>query len=285
MGTHPIFESDFDCLTEREKMLARAVRRFASMECTAAQLYKLESGPATEAEVTPEEAVKYYTEMQTIRRMELKADQLYKQKVIRGFCHLYDGQEACCVGMENAIKETDDVITSYRAHGWTYMRGIPVSAVLAELFGRELGCADGKGGSMHMYSDNFYGGNGIVGAQVPLGAGLAWNQKYTGNGGISISLYGDGAASQGQLYEAYNLSKLWDLPAIFVCENNQYGMDTSTDSHVFIFNKSSNKLKFFTLNSIRIKMTKDTRQKRNFIKELDTCLECWLTVWISLLLG
>ena len=146
--------------------------------------------------------------------------------------------------MENAILPTDDVITSYRAHGWTYMRGISVAGVLAELFGRELGCADGKGGSMHMYSDNFYGGekeilvtvplrnylgNGIVGAQVPLGAGLAWNQQYTNNGGISISLYGDGAASQGQLYEAYNLSKLWNLPAIFVCENNQYGMGTSTD--------------------------------------------------------
>ena len=137
--------------------------------------------------MTPETAVKYYTQMQTIRRMELKADQLYKQKgtlksilniifsifqkVIRGFCHLYDGQEACCVGMEAAIKPTDDVITSYRAHGWTYIRGISVASVLAELFGRELGCADGKGGSMHMYSDNFYGGNGIVGAQVPLGAG------------------------------------------------------------------------------------------------------------------
>merc|ERR1711915_336761 len=195
-------------------------------------LHKIENGPSFEGlELTKEDGLEYYKQMQTIRRMELKADQLYKQKVIRGFCHLYDGQEACCVGMENAIEETDDVITSYRAHGWTYMRGIPVSGVLAELFGRDLGCADGKGGSMHMYSDNFYGGNGIVGAQVPLGAGLAWNQQYTNNGGISISLYGDGAASQGQLYEAYNLSKLWNLPAIFVCENNQYGMGTSTDRH------------------------------------------------------
>jgi len=210
------------------------VQRWASqatLECSPATMYLLETAPPTEATLTAEEAVKYYTEMQTIRRMELKADQLYKQKVIRGFCHLYDGQEACCVGMENAILPTDDVITSYRAHGWTYMRGISVAGVLAELFGRELGCADGKGGSMHMYSDNFYGGNGIVGAQVPLGAGLAWNQQYTNNGGISISLYGDGAASQGQLYEAYNLSKLWNLPAIFVCENNQYGMGTSVDRH------------------------------------------------------
>jgi pyruvate dehydrogenase E1 component alpha subunit len=190
-----------------------------------------DAGPPTSGNVTAEEAVKYYTQMQTIRRMELKADQLYKQKVIRGFCHLYDGQEACCVGMENAIEETDDVITSYRAHGWTYVRGIPVKEVLAELFGRDLGCSRGRGGSMHMYADNFFGGNGIVGAQVPLGAGLAWNQKYTKNNGISISIYGDGAASQGQIFEAYNLSKLWKLPAIFVCENNQYGMGTSVDRH------------------------------------------------------
>jgi len=216
-------------------MLRQAARRISvrtvKMECAPAQMYLLDKAPPTECEVTPEEAVKFYTQMQTIRRMELKADQLYKQKVIRGFCHLYDGQEACCVGMEAAITPEDDVITSYRAHGWTYMRGITVSSVLAELFGRELGCSGGKGGSMHMYSDTFYGGNGIVGAQVPLGAGLAWNQQYTDNGGISISIYGDGAASQGQLYEAYNLSKLWNLPAIFVCENNQYGMGTSVDRH------------------------------------------------------
>ena len=172
--------------------------------------------------------------------------------------------------MENAILPTDDVITSYRAHGWTYMRGISVAGVLAELFGRELGCADGKGGSMHMYSDNFYGGkknpsdctlrkylgNGIVGAQVPLGAGLAWNQQYTNNGGISISLYGDGAASQGQLYEAYNLSKLWNLPAIFVCENNQYGMGTSTDRKGIFKDRVSSSRKLGTINlcvKIRVK--------------------------------
>merc|ERR1711887_301319 len=161
MGTHPIFESDFDCLTEIREMLRRGlnissqISRWASqatLECSPATMYLLDNAPPTEATITAEEAVKYYTEMQTIRRMELKADQLYKQKVIRGFCHLYDGQEACCVGMENAILPTDDVITSYRAHGWTHMRGISVAGVLAELFGRELGCADGKGGSMHMYS-------------------------------------------------------------------------------------------------------------------------------------
>jgi len=203
----------------------------ATFEFGACPSHLVENGPKTSATVTSDEAVQYYKQMQTIRRMELKADQLYKQKVIRGFCHLYDGQEACCVGMENAINGGDDVITSYRAHGWVYMRGIPVNQVLAELFGRDLGCARGRGGSMHMYGDGFYGGNGIVGAQVPLGAGLAWNQQYSDNGGISISIYGDGAASQGQLFEAFNMSKLWNLPAIFVCENNQYGMGTSVDRH------------------------------------------------------
>lgn len=193
------------------------------------ELHKLDQGPVTEATVTKDDALKYYKQMQTIRRMELKADQLYKQKVIRGFCHLYDGQEACCVGIENAIAETDDVITAYRAHGWSYVRGVTVSAVLAELFGRKLGCAKGKGGSMHMYHHNFYGGNGIVGAQVPLGAGVALAHQYKGDGGICVACYGDGAANQGQVFEAFNISKLWKLPVIYVCENNKYGMGTSVE--------------------------------------------------------
>merc|ERR1711881_451950 len=192
-------------------------------------LHMLETGPPVTATVTKEDAIKYYTQMQIIRRMELKSDQLYKQKVIRGFCHLYDGQEAICVGMENAITPQDDVITAYRAHGWAYIRGVPVSQVLAELFGRKLGCAKGKGGSMHMYSPNFYGGNGIVGAQVPLGTGVAFAHKYRGEKNVCISLYGDGAANQGQIFESYKMAKLWNLPAIFVCENNQYGMGTSID--------------------------------------------------------
>lgn len=167
--------------------------------------------------------------MMTIRRMEAAANNMYKEKTIRGFCHLYSGQEACAVGMEAALRKTDAVITAYRAHGWTYVRGVSVKSVLAELTGREAGCARGKGGSMHMYSSNFFGGNGIVGAQVPLGAGIAFGLKYLDRDDICLALYGDGAANQGQVFEAYNIAKLWNLPVIFICENNGYGMGTSAD--------------------------------------------------------
>nr|CAH7737217.1 unnamed protein product [Callosobruchus chinensis] len=127
------------------------------------------------------------------------------------------------------MRPHDAVITAYRAHGWTYIMGVEPLGVLAELCGRQSGCARGKGGSMHMYTDNFYGGNGIVGAQVPLGAGIALALKYKGTDGVCIALYGDGAANQGQVFEAYNMAKLWDLPCIFVCENNGYGMGTSAE--------------------------------------------------------
>lgn len=194
------------------------------------QLHKIENGPpTTDINLTKDEGLRYYRDMQTIRRMELKSDQLYKQKVIRGFCHLYDGQEAIAVGMEAALQPGDSVITSYRAHGWTFTRGTKPRSILAELFGRESGCARGKGGSMHMFAPDFYGGNGIVGAQVPLGAGVAFANQYKGEKTINISLFGDGAANQGQAFEAYNIAKLWNLPSIFVCENNQFGMGTSID--------------------------------------------------------
>jgi pyruvate dehydrogenase E1 component alpha subunit len=179
--------------------------------------------------VTREDALKYYKDMQTIRRLETAAGNLYKEKAIRGFCHLYSGQEACCVGMKASMRPHDAVITAYRAHGWTYVMGVDAVGVLAELTGRNTGCARGKGGSMHMYTENFFGGNGIVGAQCPLGAGVALAKKYSGTDGVCLTLYGDGAANQGQLYEAFNMAQLWKLPCIFICENNGYGMGTSVE--------------------------------------------------------
>ncbi|XP_004756088.1 pyruvate dehydrogenase E1 component subunit alpha, testis-specific form, mitochondrial [Mustela nigripes] len=201
----------------------------ATFEIKKCDLYRLEEGPPDTTVLTREDGLKYYRMMQTIRRMELKADQLYKQKFIRGFCHLCDGQEACCVGLEAGINPTDHVITSYRAHGLCYTRGLSVRSILAELTGRKGGCANGKGGSMHMYAKNFYGGNGIVGAQGPLGAGVALACKYKGKNEVCLTLYGDGAANQGQIAEAYNMAALWKLPCVFICENNLYGMGTSAE--------------------------------------------------------
>ncbi|XP_045649239.1 pyruvate dehydrogenase E1 component subunit alpha, testis-specific form, mitochondrial isoform X1 [Ursus americanus] len=201
----------------------------AMFEIKKCDLYRLEEGPPVTTVLTREDGLKYYRMMQTIRRMELKADQLYKQKFIRGFCHLCDGQEACCVGLEAGINPTDHVITSYRAHGLCYTRGLSVRSILAELTGRRGGCAKGKGGSMHMYVKNFYGGNGIVGAQAPLGAGIALACKYKGNNEVCLTLYGDGAANQGQIAEAFNMAALWKLPCVFICENNLYGMGTAAE--------------------------------------------------------
>lgn len=199
----------------------------ASFQLQNYKLFKLDKGPVTETECTREDAMHYLEQMQTIRRMETSAGSLYKEKAIRGFCHLCSGQEAVVVGIEASLQPQDSIITAYRAHGYTYTRGVSVKGVLAELTGRRSGCAQGKGGSMHMYAKNFYGGNGIVGAQVPLGAGIAFAHKYKGDNGVCVALYGDGAANQGQVFEAYNMAKLWNLPCIFICENNKYGMGTS----------------------------------------------------------
>ncbi|PZQ99735.1 MAG: pyruvate dehydrogenase (acetyl-transferring) E1 component subunit alpha [Cereibacter sphaeroides] len=179
--------------------------------------------------ISKEELLGYYREMLLIRRFEEKAGQLYGMGLIGGFCHLYIGQEAVVVGLEAATKEGDKRITSYRDHGHMLACGMDPKGVMAELTGRSGGYSKGKGGSMHMFSKekHFYGGHGIVAAQVPLGAGLAFADKYLGNDNVTFAYFGDGAANQGQVYETYNMAELWNLPVVFVIENNQYAMGTS----------------------------------------------------------
>ena len=179
--------------------------------------------------VSAEELVGHYREMLLIRRFEEKAGQLYGMGLIGGFCHLYIGQEAVVVGLEAVAEEGDSRITTYRDHGHMLACGMDPNGVMAELTGREDGFSKGKGGSMHMFSKEkrFYGGHGIVGANVPLGAGLAFADKYRGNDRVTFCYFGDGAANQGQVYETYNMAELWDLPVIFVIENNGYAMGTS----------------------------------------------------------
>ncbi|MFC5736383.1 pyruvate dehydrogenase E1 component alpha subunit [Rhodobacter sp. 140A] len=181
------------------------------------------------ANVSKDDLLKYYREMLLIRRFEEKAGQLYGMGLIGGFCHLYIGQEAVVVGLEAAAKEGDKRVTSYRDHGHMLACGMDPKGVMAELTGREGGYSRGKGGSMHMFSKerHFYGGHGIVGAQVPIGAGLAFSDKYKGNDNVTFAYFGDGAANQGQVYETYNMAELWSLPVVFVIENNQYAMGTS----------------------------------------------------------
>ena len=182
-------------------------------------------------EATRDELVEFYKQMLLIRRFEEKAGQLYGLGLIGGFCHLYIGQEAVAVGLQSALSDQDSVITGYRDHGHMLLCGIPPADVMAELTGRASGISKGKGGSMHMFSveHKFYGGHGIVGAQVSLGTGLAFAHKYRGDGGIALSYFGDGAANQGQVYESFNMAELWGLPIIYVIENNQYAMGTSVN--------------------------------------------------------
>jgi pyruvate dehydrogenase E1 component alpha subunit len=170
-----------------------------------------------------------YRDMLLIRRFEEKAGQLYGMGLIAGFCHLYIGQEAVVVGVQSVLDPDDQVITGYRDHGHMLACGMAARGVMAELTGRIGGYSRGKGGSMHMFSreKNFYGGHGIVGAQVPIGAGLAFTNKYRGTDAVCVAYFGDGASNQGQVYEAFNMASLWKLPVIFVIENNQYAMGTS----------------------------------------------------------
>jgi len=184
---------------------------------------------ARKSNSSKEELTGFYREMLLIRRFEEKAGQLYGMGLIGGFCHLYIGQEAVVVGLEASAKEGDQRITSYRDHGHMLACGMDPKGVMAELTGRKDGYSKGKGGSMHMFSaeKKFYGGHGIVGAQVPLGAGLGFANKYRGNDNVSFAYFGDGSANQGQVYETFNMASLWKLPVIFVIENNQYAMGTA----------------------------------------------------------
>ncbi len=178
-----------------------------------------------------DELMGYYRQMLLIRRFEEKAGQLYGMGLIGGFCHLYIGQEAVVVGMMAAAEPQDTLITSYRDHGHMLAAGMDPRGVMAELTGRAGGYSRGKGGSMHMFSQekNFYGGHGIVGAQVSLGTGLAFAHRYRGDNGVAQAYFGDGAANQGQVYESFNMAALWNLPVVYVIENNRYGMGTAVD--------------------------------------------------------
>ena len=178
-----------------------------------------------------EQLLDFYRQMLLIRRFEEKAGQLYGLGLIGGFCHLYIGQEAVAVGLQSALSDKDSVITGYRDHGHMLLCGIPPKDVMAELPGRAAGISKGKGGSMHMFSveHKFYGGHGIVGAQVSLGTGLGFAHKYSGDGGVCLAYFGDGASNQGQVYESFNMAELWKLPVIYVIENNQYAMGTSVN--------------------------------------------------------
>ena len=194
----------------------------------AAPASKSQSAPAV-AQFSKEQELLAYREMLLIRRFEEKAGQMYGMGLIGGFCHLYIGQEAVVVGMQMALKKGDAIITGYRDHGHMLACGMDPKGVMAELTGRRGGYSKGKGGSMHMFSleTGFFGGHGIVGAQVPLGTGLAFAAKYRGTDNVSLTYFGDGATNQGQVYESFNMAELWKLPVIYVIENNQYGMGTS----------------------------------------------------------
>ncbi len=190
---------------------------------------KTKSGAKDVYQASKDELLEFYRQMLLIRRFEERAGQMYGMGLIGGFCHLYIGQEAVVVGLQTATEDQDSVITGYRDHGHMLACGIDAKAVMAELTGRCDGISKGKGGSMHMFSTDhgFYGGHGIVGAQVSLGTGIAFAHKYKEDNGICLAYFGDGAANQGQVYESFNMAELWGLPVVFVIENNQYAMGTS----------------------------------------------------------
>ncbi|WP_050808921.1 pyruvate dehydrogenase (acetyl-transferring) E1 component subunit alpha [Anaplasma marginale] len=179
--------------------------------------------------ISDEQVVKSYHDMLLMRRFEEKVGQLYGMGLIRGFCHLYIGQEAIAVGLQNVLSSEDSIVTSYREHGFMLTSGESANTILAELMGKGTGCSKGKGGSMHMFNvaKNFFGGHGIVGAQVPIGTGIAFAEQYKKGKGVVFTCLGDGAMNQGQVYESFNMASLWKLPVVYVVENNEYAMGTS----------------------------------------------------------
>lgn len=178
---------------------------------------------------TKQNYLDWYEMMLRIRRFEEKALMLYGQQKIRGFCHVYIGQEAVAAGIESAIRPEDGIVTAYRQHGTALGRGVDSKACMAELFGKETGVVKGKGGSMHFFSSKhrYFGGNGIVGAQIPIGTGIAFAEKYKGTDNLCVTMFGDGAARQGALHESFNMAMTWKLPVLYICENNGYAMGTS----------------------------------------------------------
>ena len=192
---------------------------------------KRKAAAAAPAEQDTDELLRFYRQMLLIRRFEEKAGQLYGMGLIGGFCHLYIGQEAVVVGMQAVLEKGDTVITGYRDHGHMLVTGMDAKGVMAELTGRRTGYSKGKGGSMHMFSraEGFFGGHGIVAAQVPLGTGIAFAHRYREDGKVSLTYLGDGAVNQGQVYESFNMAALWKLPVVYVVENNKYGMGTSVE--------------------------------------------------------
>ncbi len=182
-------------------------------------------------EINKDTYLKWYEDMLLMRKFEEKAGQLYGQQKIRGFCHLYIGQEAVLAGAMSVIKPEDSMITAYRDHAHALAKGVTPNAIMAELYGKATGCSKGKGGSMHMFDKekHFYGGHGIVGGQIGLGAGIAFAEQYHGTDRATICMFGDGAARQGLLHETFNMAVLWQLPVVFICENNYYAMGTSVE--------------------------------------------------------
>jgi len=192
---------------------------------------KSKKGAGKAKKYSKETYLNWYETMLRIRRFEERTLMMYGQQKIRGFCHVYIGQEAIAAGLVSAIRPEDCIVTAYRQHGIALCRGISSNACMAELYGKETGVVKGKGGSMHFFSKehNYFGGNGIVGAQIPIGTGIAFAEKYRGTDNLCVTMFGDGAARQGALYEAFNMGMTWKLPVLYICENNGYAMGTSVE--------------------------------------------------------